>query len=157
MNKVETLKAIENESKVLFTNWCNQQQWCKVNRWSKKTFTSWDVSLYSADTAGNEIKVLAELKYRYNDNASTYQNWLLKQTKYDSLKTIADENEALILYINITKDKQIMIWNLNEVVPPKQTIQMKLATSTNERNGLHYKLTNVYLLNKNETIYNTQL
>lgn len=154
-------KRIDEDVCLTFKQYCEEQPWCKINRFSKKEFSVWDVSYTSADTKGNIVHVIGEIKYKDKYPSTNRDNWLLTVDKYEALEVVKADaierdpsKEYVVQYINIYCDGKIWIWN-TDLVKIKGKLPQKQNLPTTTYENLYQakrKQIDVYYMNKKEAI-----
>ncbi len=108
-------------AKETFTNFCQQQNFCKIKRFTTEDFADYDV-VYTNEN-GNNITI-GEIKYRKN-KVTDFDTWFLEKDKYDRLIQIANNstNKPRVTYINHFIDNITAIWDLTEIDVTKLELQ----------------------------------
>lgn len=95
-----------------FEKFCNQQPWCKVDKFSQKKYDKWDVSyLNKGEKTLGEIKVRKEI----------YDDYILELDKLAGLKQIQQKLltrkgiNANITYINHLPGNITFVWDLTRL------------------------------------------
>lgn len=104
----------EQKGRDSFITTCQQQKWCKINKFATDKYSKWDVSYYSGNT-----QLIGEIKYRKEDS-SAFKDWIMEVDKFKALKDIqaklnVNNKKANITYINIFSDNITYIWNLDNI------------------------------------------
>jgi len=148
----------DNKVKEQFKQYCDSQSWCTFKGFSKNKYAGWDCSYYSADTQGNEISVIAELKGKDSYPSTSRDSWLLTKAKYDKLTRLKiqmqikyPQEQFTVHYIHIFPDNQLYIWNIDNVGATKPLVQKELPNTTYFGES-HKVILPIYYLNNNETI-----
>ncbi len=147
----QRVKEREDQGRNFFNDWVNThpEMNITINKWSENNYTHWDVSFYSGET-----KVIGEIKKRdYNHNS--FNEWVLEVKKLKYLQELGTKHNCIFMYINITKDNQMMIWNLSDLnwdeMKQDKIITNKVTVDPNK--GQH--LATRYFLSNDQTIYKT--
>ena len=103
----------EEKGRVIFDEFCKQQTWCNVTKFSKNKYTKWDV-LYTSGATDNHV--IGEIKRRKN-TSNDYDCWFLQKDKYEALLQIQSEasKPIKITYINHFTDGATAVWDLDNI------------------------------------------
>lgn len=151
---MDNFEKAEQRGRQLFDTFCNNQDWCKVNRYSTTKFASYDVSFTSGDT-----KMIGEIKFREYPSTA-FDNWYIKQSKIRGLermkritdtKLSPDENESQIAYILFFTDGVVRIWNVTNLTKEQEPVLTIVTNTTMGNDDLVER--NQYLLFNNLTVY----
>lgn len=132
-NKEREDKAvIENEElgRKIFTEVCDREKWCRVHKYSKDRYQSWDVSFYD-----NTQTVVGELKKR-KYKSSAFYDWYFEVEKADKLIEIAKKTKdktgltPLIGYINLFDDNFMWVWTFT----PEELAKLPTSTELLQKN-----------------------
>lgn len=134
MDKFEEAEA---EGRNLFERWAEGQQDITIVEFNENKYGHWDVAFYSAGTP-----VIGEIKYRKN-HSTDWTEWILEKYKYEKLKQYHQQKNVEIMYINITTDGILYLWDLATV--NKGESKLWWLPSTTVKNGLN-KRKEVYFL-----------
>ena len=135
--KNEIIDKAEQAGREAFTKVCNQEKWCKVNKFAKDRGARYDVSY-----TNNSLQVVGEVKGR-RYNSDTFNEWYFQKDKYDALNQLAKEAQertgkpTKIAYINSYQDNILSIWEieidgLNNVKPVSRLMQVNDWSSKEE-------------------------
>lgn len=95
----------------IFNNFCAQQRWCKVKRFTTEKFADYDV-VY---TTNNNLTI-GEIKRR-NQKITDFDGWFLEKDKYERLMEIKKSSTKYVkvTYINHFKNNVTLIWDLDSI------------------------------------------
>lgn len=160
--KINTIvETAETKGRNNFSTVCQQEKWCKVNKFATKQDARWDVSFLSGTT-----QVIGEVKQR-RYNSDTFNEWYFEQGKWEALNQLAKDNEARtgkktkIAYINAYNDNILSIWlfdidELNNV--PTLYREMQINDWSNQSQmksvyGLHRVKANKFEIDLSKSIF----
>ena len=128
----------DNKGRLVFESFCNQETWCKVNKFAKNNYSKWDVSYFSGSTA-----MLGEIKKRKYESTS-YGEWYLQVDKYTVLSNMQvklkqEGKEVKITYINHFTDNITQIWVLDGIDLSKLERKTLLLQTNDYDDKLEYK------------------
>lgn len=117
----------EELSKNTFKGFCQQQNWCKIKRFTQGKYDDYDV-VYT----NNNNLTIGEIKYRKN-KVSDFNDWYLEKDKYDRLMEIAklSTSQPKVTYINHFLDNVTAVWDLTTLDVSKLELQ-KLMMQEND-------------------------
>lgn len=131
MSKENEIK--EDIGRKKFQTYCNQQEWCKINKFAKILYTKWDVSYFSGETY-----VIAEIKNR-EYNSTSFDDWFMEVKKHQSLLNIKNKVESekgievKIHYINHFPDGETFIWDVTDLTDEGEDIVMRETNCDHKR------------------------
>lgn len=146
-NKEINDKAVlENEEmgRIIFTNICKRENWCKKHKEAKKRYSHWDVSFF--DKAKDKQLIIGEIKTR-DAKHDKYQDWYFELNKINELIEISrltkekTNEEPLIAYINIFTDNFMFIWyfTTDELIGLRDKTNLKPAQNNEWEKKLKLK------------------
>ena len=156
MNESEKVEQLEEKGRQIFENYCNQQEWCTIIRWSKKRFSPWDVSFSSGNTKGYSVEIIGEIKVRSYESQA-FGDWYLEHDKLIALKEIRENYiNKKIMYINIFTDDKLRAWDLDMPSMKDKVIKKKMMPK-NEYNDTTMVQKDVYSLFNREAILDSEI
>jgi len=153
----------DNKVKEQFKQYCDSQSWCTFKCFSKDKHACWDCSYYSADTKGNQISVIAEIKGKDLNPSTKRNSWLLTRAKYEDLNRLKiqmqikyPQEQFTLQYIHIFPDNQLYIWNIDDISKRKPLCYLTLPSTTYFGTPT-MSSTPIYYMHKEETLINESI
>ena len=100
-----------DRSNKMFDEFCKNQEWCKVKRFTLDRYAAYDV-VYNNDETLN----MGEIKYR-RKNILDFSTWFIEKSKYDDLMEIKNKvkTKVNVTYINHFIDGYTAIWDITNL------------------------------------------
>lgn len=157
----QIVDAAEMKGRNNFSTVCQQEKWCRVNRFATKRGSKWDVSFMSGTT-----QVIGEVKQRRYDS-DTFNDWYFQADKWEALNKLAKANtvktgkETKIAYINAYNNNIMNIWlfdidQLNETPTLYREMQTNDWSNQSQMKsvyGLHRVNAHKFEINKQDSIF----
>lgn len=117
----------EEKAKETFNNFCEQQKWCKIKRFTAGQYDPYDVVYHT-----NNNITIGEIKKRDN-KVTDFNDWFLEKDKYDKLMEIAKNSSKYVkvTYINHFQDNVTAVWDLTELDVTKLELRKILMQENN--------------------------